>query len=197
MIIRIDGQTVSFENVENPVAILYKVQQKLGQDQRVLSALSINGVSAEGDWEETLGGLPADRIETIAFESLTPVELIQHALEDAANLAATMGTNCHQIGLNLQRGQDGDAIGAIPEVVDETQSLVGVVGALDENQILPEGIGNEIVEALLAQLQEVMTSWRREDLTVVSDLMRWELAPLLSQIEDTFAGIRHNYEVEM
>ncbi len=167
-------------------SLLDEIRKFMSEHQLAITRLSLDGEELTGDGETSLGSSTLDQHESLDIRAVGIHGLALSILEGARNLLPSIGENFVKVAGGLTVGQSREALTLLEEGL-EACSMV-MQSFEDMRQLFTLDLGAiQVEDETLAEksqrmhrhLLDIAEATAIQDLVTVSDLLEYELTPLV------------------
>ncbi len=199
MKLMIDGAPASFE-VEGAGTLrdlLFLLEEKFAAGGgRVILGVMVDGRTLTQHEQETWGERRLEELGELELLTAEPRALALTTLRDARTILGLLAEALERSADLFRAGRRQEALKGLEEsliawewATDALQKAGAVLG-IDSERLETEGVSlDERYGRLGAQLREVALAFEGDDVTLVSDLIQWELVPELRGLGETVESI--------
>ena len=152
------------------------IEAWLAARREVVKRIELDGQEFSGSLEEALtaGGAAEVRIITVPLQ-----QLLAETKETVKSYLPRLEQGARKVAYLLQTGQEEEGFVTALQLIDGLGWLVEAVKAIQTLE--PEYLPEENLVSLKEKLEELLAAWSKGDYVLVSDLLEYELAPLLGK----------------
>jgi hypothetical protein len=166
--------------------ILDRIWSERIPDNRVITHIRVNGEELLEDENGIYPDLPGDEIDSLELQTGVSQEMVFRALSDAKDYLGRLNPGIEETAelfrvgdetkAHTQYGQCLDGINWFIQIVEGARQVVG----LDYNKIVFNRVSvQSYVENLEHNIRELWRAQQEEDWIMLSDLLEYELLPMM------------------
>lgn len=184
MYVIVDGKDA--HGLEGGAPALLRFLADLEAGGRTVLEVRINGVPLAGPWPEALEEVHGLEAAEVAVVTASATQLLAEAVSEALGYLPRLERGLLAAAEEMRAGREAEAALLLGQAAEGLEWLVEVLRAA---AVMVAGGGAGAVERLSnisKRLQEVLGAWEAKDLTLVADLLEYDLAPL---VRDAWAAM--------
>lgn len=180
MRIRVDGadfrEVPGYEEARQALEELAVAQNARG---RVIHSVRLDGTEV-ADWEATLRPAAEEGLDEIEVQTLPLLQALAGTVGTAVAYLPRLESGLQEVGGLIRVGKDDAALQMLGEALDGLQWYSDLLQILtDVGRGFSEAAARNLA-ALGSALQSVLTAWEQRDLSLLGDLLEFELCPHLA-----------------
>lgn len=146
---------------------------------RVIQSVAVNDIEVP-DWDADLKTpLPKDAVIRVTSESIA--QIVSDSIISCLDYLPRLEDGVRSVAARIQQGREQEAVSVLPALLDGLEWYSEFLGSLAA--IKPETAqeAGAMLDRFRAVLDEVAVAWEANDLTLVADLLEFELGAQLEQ----------------
>ena len=189
----LDDESVSVTESDEAIVrdVINRISDELKQQNRVVSEVFVDDVQC-GDWErEPFAQRKVGEVASLRLKSEEPRRLAVKVLYDIATYMPRLQSALVETSSLLQSRREEEAFALLQDVMQTWlelyQGLKGsstVIGISQSEIRVGASTAEEIQQQILQYLEEASTHLEEQRLLELSDLLEYELAPKMPQVQE-------------
>lgn len=146
---------------------------------RVIQSVAVNDIEVP-DWDADLKTpLPKDAVIRVTSESVA--QIVSDSIISCLDYLPRLEDGVRSVAARIQQGREQEAVSVLPALLDGLEWYSEFLGSLAA--IKPETAqeAGAMLDRFRAALDEIVAAWEANDLTLVADLLEFELGAQLEQ----------------
>lgn len=146
---------------------------------RVIQSVAVNDIEVP-DWDADLKTpLPKDAVIRVTSESVA--QIVSDSIISCLDYLPRLENGVRSVAARIQQGREQEAVSVLPALLDGLEWYSEFLGSLAA--IKPETAqeAGAMLDRFRAALDEIVAAWEANDLTLVADLLEFELGAQLEQ----------------
>jgi len=146
---------------------------------RVIQFVAVNDIEVP-DWDADLKTpLPKDAVIRVTSESVA--QIVNDSIISCLDYLPRLEDGVRSVAARIQQGREQEAVSVLPALLDGLEWYSEFLGSLAA--IKPETAqeAGAMLDRFRAALDEIVAAWEANDLTLVADLLEFELGAQLEQ----------------
>lgn len=146
---------------------------------RVIQFVAVNDIEVP-DWDADLKTpLPKDAVIRVTSESVA--QIVNDSIISCLDYLPRLEDGVRSVAARIQQGREQEAVSVLPALLDGLEWYSEFLGSLAA--IKPEAAqeAGAMLDRFRAALDEIVAAWEANDLTLVADLLEFELGAQLEQ----------------
>lgn len=146
---------------------------------RVIQSVAVNDIEVP-DWDADLKTpLPKDAVIRVTSESVA--QIVNDSIISCLDYLPRLEDGVRSVAARIQQGREQEAVSVLPALLDGLEWYSEFLGSLAA--IKPETAqeAGAMLDRFRAALDEIVAAWEANDLTLVADLLEFELGAQLEQ----------------
>lgn len=190
----IDGQqsvleTSQYKNLEQ---VLVKIMDEEQCRDRIITDVLVNDESFTEIYPHQAEDVDTGEIDKIEVITVPKKEMAINITRELYKVIRLMNEGARQVSDLFRQAEDAEALEVYQDLLEVIRDFLGMVGLLrDEFGLKNNEMINQSMEDLSSLLSEFIEVQENEDWVLLSDLLEYELNPLVARWKEILSQMRH------
>ncbi len=180
----LNGETVDLGGMD-PVNIFLQALTDLQTNNQSVRQVILNGVALDQiNLEQIVEKIQKGEVHSLDVQSVDGHALLMESVSTARDLLSQLIEELTSVAHAWQRGEDEKAFSAFSSPLEGLHSLLSLWEMLIGQELMPASRSIPIYNGLGEWLQSIQVAWERQDVIYMTDILLYEICPLLQQGEE-------------